>query len=777
MNRLLSSRPLFRTAVVAVVAVGLAAGPVGAVHWPFFGGDAGRSGYQPVDEGSGPIDFVYSRTGAEDRDIVTSIVTGAGMPAEQRVVYGTADGRIHVRRLLDGTVVGPPGGVDVSDQPNAFGDGVVGSVTPTETSSGTGQGQVFAPHNDAAGVSIAQIDEATGVLVQDVAVGAAAGFDVNSSALLGAADAGGVRPLFFVAESAAGEQVLFRVPVTNAAATTATIGAATKTADVNATPEASPTLAFLEAPGTTGGATAAYVAVGTLDGRVLTFTAGDLASGPAASVAGPDEAVQTPSVPVSDTGLTPGSMGSNATKAPFLFVASAANADFDDARARVHRLTQPGSAATFSEIESAALPGSPSSALAVDLEVVNGTPEATASVFLATEANLYALRTTDLTVSARLSPNNARQGGLDGFAATVPAASGDLVFVTTDAGQQLVLRSATLQPLAASEFAQHSSNAGSVLALGQPSISRRFVQFTSDRGLFVYRFRDLGTTTTTTTSVPATTPTTGGGTTPTTAAPTGTDTRNGYRLVGADGGVFAFGQAPFLGSAGGLRLNQPIVASAATAPGRAGGYRLLGADGGVFAFGDARFFGSTGAIRLNRPMVGLASTPSGNGYWAVAADGGVFAFGDARFYGSTGSIRLNRPIVGMAATPSGNGYWLVASDGGVFAFGDARFVGSTGGIRLNQPMVGMASTPSGTGYWLVASDGGIFAFGDAAFAGSAARLALRQRVVGIERTRTGRGYWLVAADGGVFAFGDAPFVGSVGGIRINAPIVSLTALR
>jgi hypothetical protein len=29
-------------------------------------------------------------------------------------------------------------------------------------------------------------------------------------------------------------------------------------------------------------------------------------------------------------------------------------------------------------------------------------------------------------------------------------------------------------------------------------------------------------------------------------------------------------------------------------------------DGGIFAFGDAPFFGSTGSITLNKPIVGMA---------------------------------------------------------------------------------------------------------------------------------------------------------------------------
>ncbi|HEY1733582.1 MAG TPA: hypothetical protein VGG23_03965, partial [Acidimicrobiales bacterium] len=72
------------------------------------------------------------------------------------------------------------------------------------------------------------------------------------------------------------------------------------------------------------------------------------------------------------------------------------------------------------------------------------------------------------------------------------------------------------------------------------------------------------------------------------------------------------------------------------------------ADGGIFAFGDAIFHGSTGGMPLNRPMVGMTTITDGAGYWLVASDGGIFAFGDAAFEGSTGNITLNRPIVGMA---------------------------------------------------------------------------------------------------------------------------------
>ena len=60
------------------------------------------------------------------------------------------------------------------------------------------------------------------------------------------------------------------------------------------------------------------------------------------------------------------------------------------------------------------------------------------------------------------------------------------------------------------------------------------------------------------------------------------------------------------------------------------GYILLGRDGGVFAFGDAHFYGSTGGMHLNAPVLDMTMTADGHGYWFVAADGGVFSYGDAR---------------------------------------------------------------------------------------------------------------------------------------------------
>ena len=67
---------------------------------------------------------------------------------------------------------------------------------------------------------------------------------------------------------------------------------------------------------------------------------------------------------------------------------------------------------------------------------------------------------------------------------------------------------------------------------------------------------------------------------------------------------------PALGAEFRHRRSAPASSASPAIP-RGRGYWLVGADGGVFAFGDAAFFGSIGAQRLNAPIVGIAATPSG----------------------------------------------------------------------------------------------------------------------------------------------------------------------
>ena len=128
--------------------------------------------------------------------------------------------------------------------------------------------------------------------------------------------------------------------------------------------------------------------------------------------------------------------------------------------------------------------------------------------------------------------------------------------------------------------------------------------------------------------------------------------RQGYWLVGSDGGVFTLRRRAL------PRLDrQPAAqASPSSASRRRRAARATGSSRPTAASSRSAtraFHGSTGGLRLNQPIVGMAPTPSGHGYWLVAADGGIFSFGDARFYGSTGELRLNQPIVGMARDADG----------------------------------------------------------------------------------------------------------------------------
>ena len=60
-------------------------------------------------------------------------------------------------------------------------------------------------------------------------------------------------------------------------------------------------------------------------------------------------------------------------------------------------------------------------------------------------------------------------------------------------------------------------------------------------------------------------------------------------------------------TAGQIEVTAPMVGIAANPDGT--GYWTVARDGGVFAFGDAPFRGSMGGQQLNGPIVGIASKP------------------------------------------------------------------------------------------------------------------------------------------------------------------------
>ncbi len=245
------------------------------------------------------------------------------------------------------------------------------------------------------------------------------------------------------------------------------------------------------------------------------------------------------------------------------------------------------------------------------------------------------------------------------------------------------------------------------------------------------------------------------------AVPAVRDGATGYYVLGADGGIFAYGNAPYHGSvpAQGLHIDAVLMTLTTSQD----GYWIAGRDGGIFSFGDAQFYGSVPGLHLGVPVtaIDLKPTPSGHGYWILGADGGIFSFGDAQFFGSLPGIGVRNRAVRLVPTPSGNGYWILGADGGIFSFGDARFFGSVPGLGLRSTGISMARTATGNGYWILGADGGMFSFGDAAYYGSVPGLSMCDRVTGVQLSPSigGAGYYVVSDRGRVFAFGDAPFLG------------------
>ena len=91
---------------------------------------------------------------------------------------------------------------------------------------------------------------------------------------------------------------------------------------------------------------------------------------------------------------------------------------------------------------------------------------------------------------------------------------------------------------------------------------------------------------------------------------------------------------------------------------------MVASDGGIFAFGNAPFLGSTGCIHLNRPVVGMIASP------------------DTTTVGSNTACLPGSGPAGGPVNLLPGGYLMAASDGGVFAFGNADFVGSLPGSGI-----------------------------------------------------------------------------------------------
>jgi subtilisin family serine protease len=246
----------------------------------------------------------------------------------------------------------------------------------------------------------------------------------------------------------------------------------------------------------------------------------------------------------------------------------------------------------------------------------------------------------------------------------------------------------------------------------------------------------------------------------------------GYWMLGTDGMVYPFGNAPGAGDPAAYVAADGIPAADIEPTPSGNGYWVLDERGSVFSFGDAGYRGGLpdGYLAPGEKATSLSATATGRGYWIFTTRGRAANFGDALFLGDMRAVALNGPVLDSVATPTGQGYYMVASDGGIFTFGDARFHDSMGGKKLNAPVRSLVPDPDGVGYWLVASDGGVFAF-DADFRGSMGATKLNAPVTGM--VANGNGYLMVATDGGIFNFSDKPFAGSMGSNPPARPIISV----
>jgi hypothetical protein len=251
----------------------------------------------------------------------------------------------------------------------------------------------------------------------------------------------------------------------------------------------------------------------------------------------------------------------------------------------------------------------------------------------------------------------------------------------------------------------------------------------------------------------------------------------GYLVVSADGGVFAFGSERFAGSLAGQPLAAPVVAVLPAAP-TAGylvdmGYLLVDAAGHVSSFGQAKTLGDLRNVSLKSPIVAAAGDSAG--YILVSANGGVFTFGQVRMSGNMGGRRLPAPIVGVDVTTNGLGYWLLDRQGHVYGFGNATQRASTA-VPIPHPspsahVVGIAASGT-TGYYVAWNDGTVIGYGTAHFSANP-QPRLAASIVHIARAGGVSGIYLLGADGGVFALGGAGFFGSMAGHPLARPATAM----
>ncbi len=528
-------RALIPATIACSLAFGVSLAPAG--FWSNQGGDSGRSGYLPISRGGAPYSQLWEALG---HDVRTSVVVGAQGPEGKapRVVYGTADGNIHLRDLFTGQAIGRASGVDVSANNNkdVF-SGFGGVVSPVIASGPDGYGQVYTvlndrlppekrdPDNPQDEIAIAQIDEATGRMQTRVLVPGTEKFVISSTPVLSEPFGDGDRSLLFYAtdvgewEKEYGKATqtatptLFRVPIAKAYSKDARIqvDALESTGIERLTPLASPTIAMWDNESgdqNTQPVPLVVTSSANPDAPIQTFVADRLVSDdftflmevagfamppPTSSRLDPDAtdtrpvAAFTTSVPVAPSGEPPGTGGSGAGRAPALLVTTW---DRDANATTVHRLVYTNSGDSLVEVaRSAALPGRPAPQLAT---TQNGQApgDSAGKVLVTTGRNLYALEGGDLAVAWKVDDLSALAPGSTGFSRTTAVATRETVFVARDDGRQLAFNLEDGAPLDDSAFQRFPSNTTPVSSYGAPALTPAgVVVIGDDKGVHAFRAR------------------------------------------------------------------------------------------------------------------------------------------------------------------------------------------------------------------------------------------------------------------------------------------------
>ena len=112
-------------------------------------------------------------------------------------------------------------------------------------------------------------------------------------------------------------------------------------------------------------------------------------------------------------------------------------------------------------------------------------------MLIPTSTNLFLATTRDMDLTGEIDFESDLAAGADGFRQTTPATSGPLYYVTNDRGEQIVGRLSDGKTVPPADFTRDADNAGfNSTGVGQPAVSRGYVQFGGPDGVFVYRNTD-----------------------------------------------------------------------------------------------------------------------------------------------------------------------------------------------------------------------------------------------------------------------------------------------